>query len=162
MAGVEKQGRWSFGRKGLFSRKEGIVTESVPTAAEALSPGHAYLWVTPGSILCSDSRVPTWLKIFRIVQRRFDMEPRTSFCSDLHRFLYTKIQTISDKVEQTPGCPWGKHVGAGCRCLCTAVCGPARWPSSVSRPPRRLNPRPPRQLNPRPAQTAKPQASPDG
>lgn len=125
MAGLEKQGHRSCGRKGLLSRKEGIVTASVPTAAEAPSRGHSYLWVTPGSSLCSDSRVPVWLKIFRVVQRRFDMEPRTSFCSDLHRFLHTKIQTISDTVVQTSGCPWGEHAGAGCRAVCAQCRGPA-------------------------------------
>lgn len=26
------------------------------------------------------------------------MEPRARFCSDLHGFLYTKIQTVSDRV----------------------------------------------------------------
>lgn len=58
--------------------------------------GSPYLWVVPRSVLCLDSHILQGLKIFRIVQGRFDVEPGASFCPDLHRFLCTEIQTVSD------------------------------------------------------------------
>lgn len=47
----------------------------------------SYLRTVASSTLGLGGLLSVCLKIFRRAQRRLNVEPRASFCSDLHRFL---------------------------------------------------------------------------